>query len=105
MTLTLLFNLVNHRGILYKLKSMGVGGLVFNIFKDILTNRQQLVSVDGNFCQFKPVISVFWARYSLYYIHLIYGMTLKIKIFHMQVTKLCMLKLHLPLNVQMLLIL
>ena len=35
---------------------MGVGGFVFYIFKDFLTNRQR-VSVDGNFSQFKPVVS------------------------------------------------
>ena len=34
---------------------MGVGGFVFYIFKDFLTNRQR-VSVDGNFSQFKPVV-------------------------------------------------
>ena len=26
------FNLVNHQGLFYKLKSMSVGGLVFNVF-------------------------------------------------------------------------
>ena len=30
------FDLVNHQGFLYKLKSIGVGGLVFNIFEDFL---------------------------------------------------------------------
>ena len=51
------FDLVNHQGLLYKLKSMGVGEPVFNIFKDFLTNRQQRVSVEGNFSKFKPVVS------------------------------------------------
>ena len=32
---------VNHQGLLYKLKSMGIGGPIFNIFKDFLTNHQQ----------------------------------------------------------------
>ena len=36
---------------------MGIGGPVFNIFKDFLSNRQQRVLVDGNFSQFKPVVS------------------------------------------------
>ena len=36
---------------------MGIGVPVFNIFKDLLTNRQQHVSVDENFSQFKPVVS------------------------------------------------
>ena len=30
---------------------------VFNIFKDFLSNRQQHVLVDGNFSQYKPVVS------------------------------------------------
>ena len=36
---------------------MDIGGPVFNIFTDFLTNSQQRVSVDGNFSQFKPVVS------------------------------------------------
>ena len=36
---------------------MGVGGPVFNIFKYVLSNPQQRVLVDGNFSQFKPVVS------------------------------------------------
>ena len=36
---------------------MGVGGPVFNIFKDYLSNHQQCVLVDGNFSEFKPVAS------------------------------------------------
>ena len=37
------FDSVNHQGLLYKLKSMGVGESAFNIFKDVLTNSQQRV--------------------------------------------------------------
>ena len=51
------FDLVNHQALLYKLKLMGVGGSVFGILKDFLTNRRQRVSVDGSFSQFKPVVS------------------------------------------------
>ena len=36
---------------------MGIGGPVFNLFKDFLFNCQQRVLVDGNFSQFKPVVS------------------------------------------------
>ena len=36
---------------------MDVAGPVFNMFKNILPNRQQRVLVDGNFSQFKPVVS------------------------------------------------
>ena len=37
---------------------MAVDGPIFKIFKDFLTNHQQRISVDGNFSQFKPVVSV-----------------------------------------------
>ena len=36
---------------------MGVGGPIFNTFKDFLANRQQHVLVDRNFSQFKAVVS------------------------------------------------
>ena len=36
---------------------MGAGGPVFNMFKGILSNFQQLVLVDWNFSLFKPVVS------------------------------------------------
>ena len=39
------FNLINHQGLLYKLRSMGVGGPVFSIFKYFLTNLQQLQQI------------------------------------------------------------
>ena len=39
------FNLVNHHGLLHKLKSIGIGGAVLNIFKDFLTNRYQRILV------------------------------------------------------------
>ena len=50
------FNLVNHQGLLFKLKSIGVGEPVCNIFKDFFTNRQQRVLIDEKFSQFKPVV-------------------------------------------------
>ena len=51
------FDRVNHRGLLYKLKLMGVGGPMLNMFQDFLTNRRQRVAVDGRFSQFRPVVS------------------------------------------------
>ena len=36
---------------------MVVGEPVFTLSKDLLTNCQQHVSVDGNFSQFKPLVS------------------------------------------------
>ena len=51
------FDLVNYQDVLYKLKSMGSCGPVFNILNNILTNHQQHVLVHENFSQFKPVVS------------------------------------------------
>ena len=46
LTLALLLIQLTTRAFLFKLKLMGVGGPIFNIFKDLLTNHQQCVSVD-----------------------------------------------------------
>ena len=51
------FDLVNHEALLYKLKLIGVGGPIFNVFKNFLTNRQQRTCVDGSFSSFNPVLS------------------------------------------------
>ena len=50
------FDSVNHLGILYKLCSEDVGGSVLSIFTQFLSNRSQLVMVDG--CQGKLVNAV-----------------------------------------------
>ena len=47
------FNRVNHRGILYKLCSVGIGGSVLSILTQLLSNRSQHVMMDC--CQSKPV--------------------------------------------------
>ena len=47
------FDRVNHQGILYKLCSMGIGGSVLSILTQFLSNRSQLVMVDG--CRIKLV--------------------------------------------------
>ena len=44
---------VNHLGILYKLCSVGIGGSVLSILTPFLSNRSQLVMVDG--CRSKLV--------------------------------------------------
>ena len=44
---------VNHRGILYKLFSVGIGGSVLSILTQFLSNRSQQVMVDG--CRSKLV--------------------------------------------------
>ena len=41
------FDRVNHRGILYKLYSVGIGGSVLSILTEFLSNRSQQVMVDG----------------------------------------------------------
>ena len=51
------FDLVNHKALLYKLKLMGLGGSIFNIFEEFLTDRKQRVSVDGCFSGSQPVVS------------------------------------------------
>ena len=59
---------VNHRGILYKLCSVGIGGYVLSVLMQFLSNRSQLVMVDS--CRSKLFTScqecrreLFWARY------------------------------------------
>ena len=47
------FNKVNHQCILYRLCSVGIGGSVLSILTQFLSNRSQLVVVDG--CRSKLV--------------------------------------------------
>ena len=47
------FDRVNHKGILFKLCSVGVGGSVLSVLTQFLSNRTQYVVVDG--CRSKPV--------------------------------------------------
>ena len=51
------FDLENHQALLYKMRLVGIGGPLFNYFKDFLTDRNQHVSVDGKFSQFRTVVS------------------------------------------------
>ena len=51
------FDLVNHRALVYKLKELGIGGILLNILKDFLHNRKQRVLVNGAASKLKPVIS------------------------------------------------
>ena len=48
-----LIRLTDHQGILYKLCSVGIGGSVLSILTPFLSNRSQLVMVDG--CRSKQV--------------------------------------------------
>ena len=55
------FDRVNHLGILYKLSSVGIGGSVLSILTQFLSNRSQLVVVDGCRSKLVNVVSgVFW---------------------------------------------
>ena len=47
------FDRVNHQGILYKLSSVGIGGSVFSVLTQFLSNGSQYVLVDG--CRSKLV--------------------------------------------------
>ena len=44
---------LNHQGILYRLSSVGIGGSVFSVLTQFLSNRSQFVLVDG--CRSKLV--------------------------------------------------
>ena len=51
------FDRVNHKALLFKIRSLGIGGCFLDVLSDFLTNRQQRVSVDGCFSSFSPVLS------------------------------------------------
>jgi hypothetical protein len=49
------FDRVWHRGLLFKLKKMGIVGNLLLWFKDYLTNRKQRVVINGNESSLKTV--------------------------------------------------
>ena len=51
------FDRLNHHGILYRLCSVGIGGSVFSILTQFLSNRSQLVMVDGCRSKLANVVS------------------------------------------------
>ena len=51
------FDTVNHKGLIFKLKSVGIGGNILSILTEFLTNRQQRVVVDGSFSTYSRVHS------------------------------------------------
>ncbi|MEL7079449.1 MAG: reverse transcriptase family protein [Cyanobacteria bacterium J06582_2] len=51
------FDLVNHKALVFKLQSLGIGGYILDLIKDFLTDRQQRVVVDGAFSEPRPVVS------------------------------------------------
>ena len=51
------FDLVNHKALIFKLQSIGIGGYILGLLRDFLTDRQQRVVVDGVFSEPRPVVS------------------------------------------------
>ena len=49
------FDVVNHEALLFKLQSLGIGGVLLSIFKLFLFNCQQRGAVNGYFGSFTPV--------------------------------------------------
>ena len=48
---------VNHRGLLYKLRSIGVGGQFLSIVSQFLSGRRQRVCLDGKVTVLVDVVS------------------------------------------------
>jgi len=51
------FDRVNHSGLIFKLKSAGVGGSILSVLEQFLSNRRQCVVVDGSASRFVDVVS------------------------------------------------
>ena len=51
------FDRVSHSGLLFKLKSVGVGDSVRSICREFLSNRRQRVVVDGASSEWIPIVS------------------------------------------------
>ena len=51
------FDLVNHKALIFKLQSLGIGGYILELLRDFLTDRQQRVVIDGVFSESSPALS------------------------------------------------
>ena len=51
------FDCVNHKDLIFKLRQLGVGGPFLSILTEFLSNRLQRVVVDGQFNDYRNVIS------------------------------------------------
>ena len=51
------FDRVSHSVLLFKLKSIGVGGSMLSICREFLSNRRQRFVVDGDTSEWIPIIS------------------------------------------------
>ena len=56
-TLSAAFDRVSHTGLLFKLKSIGVGGSVLSICRESLSDRRQRVVGDGANSEWIPIVS------------------------------------------------
>ena len=53
------FDLVNHKALIFKLQSLGIGGYILGLLHDFLIDRQQPVVVDGVFSEPRPVVCMY----------------------------------------------
>ena len=51
------FDKVWHEGLLYKLKSMGISGELYNLLENYLSDRFQRVILNGQFSSWKPILA------------------------------------------------
>ena len=51
------FDKVWHKGLLYKLKSMGISGDLFNLLENYLSGRLQRVALNGQTSSWRPVLA------------------------------------------------
>uniref|UniRef100_UPI003EB926C9 reverse transcriptase domain-containing protein n=1 Tax=Klebsiella pneumoniae TaxID=573 RepID=UPI003EB926C9 len=51
------FDRVDHRAVVFKLQQLGVGGAFLSIISQFLSGRTQRVVVDGQYSEFKNVVS------------------------------------------------
>ena len=51
------FDRVNHKALIFKLRQLGVGGPFLSILTEFLSNRLQRVVVDGQFNDYRGVVS------------------------------------------------
>ena len=52
------FDRVSHIGLLFKLKSIGIGGRVLSICIEYLSDRRKRVVVDGATSEWIPIVSI-----------------------------------------------
>ena len=51
------FDKVWHEGLLYKLKSMGISGELYNLLENYLSGRSQRIVLNGQYSSWKPILA------------------------------------------------